>query len=70
MVSARGMAIGLLVIALGIFVIYTFISYDFLYSIGIDTGAVNAIHEQWGIWGPAIGVAIIIAGLVAMGQFN
>ena len=71
MVSARGVAIGVLIMILGIFVILTFTSIDFLWSIGIqDMGTINTIQEQWGFWGPAIGIAIIIAGLVAMGKFE
>jgi hypothetical protein len=70
MTSTRGILIGILIMVLGIFVIYTFISPDFLFSVGIDIKTYNAIHQQWGIWGPAIGIAIIIAGLVAMGKFE
>ena len=70
MASTRGIIIGILIIILGIFVIYTFISPDFLFSIGIDIKTYNAIHEQWGFWGPAVGIAIMIAGLIAMGKFE
>ena len=70
MVSTRGIVIGTLIMILGIFVIYTFISPDFLFSVGIDMNSYNAIHEQFGIWGPAIGISIIIGGLIAMGKFE
>ncbi len=68
MTSTRGVIIGILIMILGIFVIYTFTSPDFLFSIGMDIKTYNAINEQWGMWGPAVGIAIIIAGLVAMGK--
>ncbi len=70
MVSTRGIIIGALIMFLGIFVIYTFVSPDFLFSIGIDIKTYNAIQEQWGFWGPAVGIAVIIAGLIAMGKFE
>jgi len=70
MVSTRGAVIGILIIFLGFFIIYTFVSPDFLFSIGIDIKTYNAIHQQWGFWGPAIGVAIVLAGLIAMGKFS
>jgi len=70
MVSTRGIIIGILVMILGIFVIYTFTSPNFLFSIGVDIKTYNAIHEQWGFWGPTIGIAILISGLIAMGKFE
>lgn len=70
MVSMRGTIIGILVMILGFFIIYTFISPDFLFSIGIDVKTYNAIQKQWGFWGPAIGVAIVLAGLIAMGKLE
>ena len=70
MASTRGVIIGILIMILGIFVIYTFTSPDFLFSVGVDIKTYNAIQQQWGLWGPAVGIAIIIAGLVAMGKFE
>ncbi|MCD6575631.1 MAG: hypothetical protein J7K73_00540 [Nanoarchaeota archaeon] len=70
MTSARGVIIGILIMILGIFVIYNFTSPDFLFSVGVDIKAYNAIQQQWGFWGPAVGIAIIIAGLIAMGKFE
>jgi len=70
MVSTRGTIIGILIMILGIFVIYTFVSPNFLFSIGVDIKAYNAIHEQLSFWGPTIGIAIIIGGLIAMGKFE
>ena len=66
----RGAIIGTLIMVLGIFVIYTFTSPDFLFSLGIDMASYNTIQQQWGIWGPAIGIAVIISGLIAMGKFE
>jgi len=70
MVSARGILIGGCIILLGFFTIYTFISPDFLFSIGMDIKTYNTIMAQWNIWGIVIGIAIVIAGLISMERFN
>ena len=70
MVSARGLLIGGLIILLGFFTIYTFISPDFLFSIGIDIKTFNAIQSQWSMWGMVVGIAIVIAGLISMERFG
>ena len=66
----RGIIIGILIMALGFFTIYTFISPDFLFTLGISIEMYNAIQTQWRLWGMGIGIAIIIAGLIAMGKFD
>ena len=70
MVSARGMLVGGLIIILGFFMIYTFVSPDFLFSIGIDIKTYNALMSQWNIWGIGVGIAIVIAGLISMERFG
>ena len=70
MVSARGILIGGFIILLGFFTIYTFISPNFLFSIGIDIKTYNAILSQWNIWGIGIGIAIVISGLISMERFG
>ncbi len=66
----REIMIGVLVMILGFFVVYTFISPDFLFLIGIDVGTYNSIQSHLGIWWPVIGICIILAGLIAMKKFG
>jgi hypothetical protein len=70
MTSARGLVIGLLIIVLGLTAIGTFLSPDWLFSIGIDIRTYNAINEQFKFWLLPIGIGVIIAGLIAMGKFE
>ncbi len=66
----RSTLIGVLIMALGFFVVYTFVSPDFLFLIGIDIGTYNSIQAQLGIWWPVIGISIILTGLIAMKKFG
>jgi hypothetical protein len=70
MVSARGVLIGILLMLGGFLAIYTFISPDFLFSIGADVKMYTAIQEMFSMWGVVIGVFLMIGGLVAMGKFE
>lgn len=70
MMSLRGMTIGLLIMIGGLLAIYTFISPTFLISIGANINTVNAIQEQFQVWGLVIGIFIVVAGLVVMGKFE
>jgi hypothetical protein len=70
MVSARGVIIGLLLVLGGFIAIYTVISPQFLFSIGVNVKTFTAIQQQFNIWGTVIGVFLVIGGLVAMGKFQ
>jgi hypothetical protein len=70
MVSGRGVIIGLLLILGGFFAIYTFISPQFLFSIGIDVKTYSAIQQQFSMWGIVIGLFLVVGGFVAMGKFE
>lgn len=70
MTSVRGIIIGILIIILGLVVISIFLSPDWLFSIGIDIKTFNAINTQFKFWFLPIGIAIVIAGLIAMGKFE
>ena len=70
MVSIRGIVIGFLVMIFGFLVTFTAVSSDFLFSLGlINIKMFNLIQQQVGMWMPALGVMIIIIGLVIMGKF-
>ena len=70
MTSARGIAIGIGIMALGLVAIGTFLSPDWLFSIGIDIKTYNAINTQFKFWLLPIGIGVIVAGLIAMGKFE
>ncbi len=67
---SRSNLIGITVIILGFLLLYTFISPDFLFSVGVDIQTYNSIRQQFGIWGPVISVAIILSGLIAISKFK
>ena len=68
--GVRGVIIGLLIMILGFVLMATFLSPGWLFSIGVSIKTVNFINEQMKYWGMIIGIAIIIAGLIAMGKFD
>ena len=68
--SLRGTIIGVVIMILGFLLLYTFISPNFLFSIGVNIQTYNSIKEQFGIWWPVIGVAIILSGLIAIKKFD
>jgi hypothetical protein len=63
------MLIGVLLIIGGAFAIYTFISPQFMFSIGVDVKTYVAIQQQFQIWGIVIGVFLVVGGLVTMTKF-
>ena len=69
MTSSVGMLIGVLLIIGGAFAIYTFISPQFMFSIGVDVKTYVAIQQQFQIWGIVIGVFLVVGGLVTMTKF-
>jgi hypothetical protein len=69
MTSSVGMLIGILLIVGGAFAIYTFISPQFMFSIGVDVRTYTAIQQQFSIWGIVIGVFLVVGGLVTMTKF-
>ena len=66
----RGISIGIVVMILGFLLLYTFISPNFLFSIGVNIKTYNSIRQQFGIWWPVISVSIILSGLIAIGKFR
>jgi len=70
MTSVRGMVIGILIMVLGLIVISIFLSPDWLFSLGIDIQTFNAINTQFRFWSLPVGIAIVIAGLYAMGKLE
>ena len=66
----KGLLIGSLIILLGFLVVFTFVSPDFLFLIGLDIRTYNSIQAQLGVWWPVIGVSIILAGLISMKKFG
>jgi hypothetical protein len=69
-VSTGGLIVGLIIIIMGIWTIFTFTNPTYLYSLGFNIATVNAIQQQWGVWGPIAGLGVIAAGIGVMYKFG